>query len=76
MGEVVRLDHGETVGDGAVLDPDKVLENNKGDFAEVVVIGRGRDGKIQFAGSHGRLESLWLVRKGEAMLLSYGDGDE
>lgn len=76
MGEVVRLDPAGIVGDGAALDPDMVLEKNKGDFTEVVVIGRGRDGKVQFASSHGCLESLWLVRKGEAMLLSYGSGDE
>ncbi len=72
MGEVVRFST-DTHGDDRVLHPDKVLDPAKGAYAEVVVIGRDRDGHIQFASSHGRLEALWLVRKGEAMLLSYGE---
>ena len=73
MGEVVRFDPAaEIVGDGKVLNPDNVLENNKGSFTEVVVIGRDHDGKVIFASSHGRLEAMWLLRKGEHMLLSYG----
>lgn len=72
MGEVVRFST-ETHGDDRVLHPDKVLDANKGSLTEVVVIGRGADGKIHFASSHGRLEAMWLVRKGEAMLLTYGD---
>ena len=73
MGEVLRFDNAEVVGDGRALHPDKVLENNKGDFAEVVIVGRDHDGNIRLAGSHGSLETLWLLRKGEKLLLSVGD---
>lgn len=69
MGEVVSLDGTDVRGSGVSLDPNHVLESAKGDLSEVVVIGRDKDGKFHLAGSHGELETMWLIRMGERLLM-------
>ena len=57
------------VGDGFAFDPDVVLEKAKGTFAQVVVVGFDKDGKIDMRSSHGGRDALWIIRRGEYHLL-------
>lgn len=57
------------VGDGAAIDPDLILENAKGDFLQVVVVGFNKDGQIEMRSSHSSRDALWIIRKGEHHLL-------
>jgi hypothetical protein len=67
MAEVVQLKLVE-VGDAFEISPDVILENNKGRYQEVVVIGFGEDG-VTVAGSHSCSKALWLIEKGKLELL-------
>lgn len=67
MADVVQLKLVD-VGDSFEIAPDTVLENNKGKYQEVVVIGFGEDG-VSVAGSHSCLNALWLIEKGKRELL-------
>lgn len=69
MGEVVSLGERETVGDGIVLDCDTLLENAKGKFVQMIIIGFEHDGEIHINSSHGSREALWLIKRGEHHLL-------
>lgn len=66
--EVIEFSPG-VLGDGAVIDPDKVLEAAKGDFTHVVVLGWDKNGELNLRSSHGSRETLWLLRKAECHLL-------
>ncbi len=57
------------VGNGAVLDPDILLEANKGAFAEIVIIGRQPNGDVAVVSSHDSFRALWLVHRGAHFLL-------
>lgn len=58
------------VGDGFVMDPDQVLEANKGRFFRVVLVGETEDGDIKVAGTHSAPESLMLLAWATAFLVN------
>lgn len=62
------------VGNGAVVDCDQILEENKGAFARVALIGWTKDGKIAVASSHGAPDTLWLIEVGKDFLV-HNTGD-
>lgn len=52
------------------LDPDVILENNKGDLAGVVILGWDHDGKEVFASSYADGGPvLWLLERCKQLLL-------
>lgn len=67
MGDVVNLD--VPIADGIDLDPDHVLEANKGKFQQVVVVGFYQDGKIAVCSSHGSREALWMLERAKLHLM-------
>lgn len=54
MGSVVEMYPGalDAVGSDAVIAPDTVLENNKGAFARVFIVGTTAGDELILAGSH------------------------
>jgi len=72
MGDVVGL-RPELVGDGAHIDPDKILEAHKGALKTVVVIGLSKTGDFVIAGSEGRAETCFAMQKALSALTSFGD---
>jgi len=56
------------------LDPDTVLENNKGKLEGFVIIGYGVDGSEYFASTYADGgTALWLLERCKKMLLEMGD---
>ncbi len=55
--------------DSVKLDPDYVLTQQVGKFAQVVVIGFDPDAGVHVACSHGSRDALWLMKRGEHFLL-------
>lgn len=60
----------DVVGGGVRVDPDAVLESAKG-IRSAVVIGTQSDGEMYFASSDGAFETLWLIEKAKAFLMSH-----
>jgi len=59
------------------LDPDMVLENNKGKLEGLVILGYGKDGSEYFASTYADgSEVLWLLERCKKMLLEVPDGLE
>ena len=53
------------------LDPDSILENNKGKFEGFVIIGYGNDGEEMFASTYADGGTvLWLLERCKKRLLS------
>jgi len=54
MGSVVEMYPGalDEIGSDVVMDPDKVLENNKGLFKKVFLVGVNDQDELVLAGSH------------------------
>lgn len=50
------------VGDGTKIDCDQVLENNKGEFVRLVLVGVKPDGDYAVAGTDSAAESLMLLQ--------------
>lgn len=61
---IVPFKGSDIVGDGSVIDPDKVLEACKGEFLQVLVVGQ-----IAMNCSHGSRDALWLIERGRHHLL-------
>jgi hypothetical protein len=57
------------VGDGAVIDCDQILDENKGLLRSLTLIGEGHNGKLIVAGSHGAAESAFLMVRAHAYLV-------
>ena len=56
------------------LDPDTILENNKGKLEGVVIMGWDKDGREVFASSYADGGTvLWLVERLKKALLELGD---
>ena len=51
------------VGDGAIIQPDLILENAKGDFQQLIVAGFNQDRVIDIRSSHGSREALWILHR-------------
>lgn len=57
------------------LDPDTVLENNKGKLEGLVILGYDKDGDEYFASTYADGgEVLWLLERCKKMLLEVPDG--
>lgn len=53
------------------LDPDLVLENSKGTFEGVVLLGWGKDGEMAFSSTYADGGTvLWLLEQCKARLLA------
>lgn len=61
--EVINL-HGDgtLVGDGVSLSPDDILENNKGQFVRLCIIGVMEDGEYAVAGTDSAAETMMLCQ--------------
>lgn len=59
----------ELIGSGVQLEPDQMLENGKGRFEEVVVLGN-EGGKLVIISSVGVERALWIIEKAKADLLT------
>jgi hypothetical protein len=59
------------------LDPDVVLENNKGKLEGLVIIGYDKEGEEYFASTYADGGAvLWLIERCKKMLLEMPDGLE
>ena len=69
--DVITL-HGEGsfVGDGVQLSPDDILENNKGQFVRLVIVGVSEDGDYAVAGTDSAAESLMLCQWASSFLVN------
>lgn len=67
MGDVVQLD--TPIADTVELDPDTILERNKGKFQQVVIVGMDEGGLIAVCSSHSSREALWMLERGKLHLL-------
>lgn len=66
---IVELRPG-VLGDGAHIDPDQILENNKAEFVRLVLVGERADSSIAVAGSDGAAESLLLLQFGSHFIVT------
>ena len=55
--------------DAVELEPDQVLEGNKGKFQEVVICGFDQNGEIAICSSHGSREALWILERAKTHLM-------
>lgn len=67
MGDVIKLDL--PVGDDVVLDPDVILEGNKGKFQQLAIVGYDQDGKIAVCATHSSREVLWMLERAKIYLM-------
>lgn len=67
MGDVIKLDL--PVNDSVALDPDAVLEGNKGNFQQLAIIGYDQEGKIAICATHGSREILWMMERAKIHLM-------
>lgn len=59
------------------LDPDMVLENNKGKLEGLVILGYDKDGAEYFASTYADGgDVLWLLERCKKMVLEVADGTE
>lgn len=57
------------------LDPDLILENNKGEFEGFVLIGYGKDGVEKFASTYADGGTvLWLLERCKKQLIEDSNG--
>jgi hypothetical protein len=61
--------HPGEVGDGLALDPDEILEANKGEFIRIALVGERADGTMAVAGTHSSAESLLLLQWGSHFII-------
>lgn len=52
------------IGDGCVVPPDQVLEAQKGNLTQVVLVGVNEAGEIITASSHGMADAFFLLHIG------------
>lgn len=70
MGDIIDLKQPSgQVGNGFAFQPDVILEEAKGAYEQVVVVGFDASGEISIRSSHGSHEALWILRRGEYHLL-------
>lgn len=60
---VVPFTRTGVIGDGIALDPDKTLDNARGDYLQVVVVGFDQAGQINLRCSHGGRDALWILQR-------------
>lgn len=52
------------------IDPDKILENNKGVFETVILVGLTHDRELIVCGSHDLPETITLLEQAKIMMLT------
>lgn len=58
------------------IDPDLVLENNKGEFERVLVIGWGKQGELLIASSFSSAPDIqWLIQRATRRLHEIADNE-
>lgn len=57
------------VGDGVVIDPDTILEANKGLFTKLVLVGQDENGVMHVASSHSESEAFLMLHVGADMMV-------
>lgn len=69
--DIVRLVQTQ-VGNGVTLDADKVLEENKGIFTELVICGFDEEGELAVCGTHGIRDTAWILQNALHSLIEMG----
>lgn len=59
----------DAVGDGTVLDCDKILAAAAGAFDEIVVLGINKGGDVDVRGSKGVRDTMFLIELAKASLI-------
>lgn len=67
MGDLIKLDL--PVRDDVALDPDAILEGNKGHFQQLAIVGYDQDGRIAVCATHGSREVLWMLERAKLYLM-------
>lgn len=67
MGDVVQLD--APIADTVELDPDAMLEANKGLFQRVILAGYDHKGNIVVCSSHSSRDALWILERAKLHLM-------
>lgn len=67
---VVSLHGKDIVCDKTHLDPDDILENNKGEYENVLILGWGKDGLLRICASDGVAETILLMEQANLVLLT------
>jgi hypothetical protein len=67
MGDVVQLD--APIADSIELDPDAMLEANKGKFQELVLVGYDQNGNLVVCSTHSSREALWILERAKLHLM-------
>lgn len=75
MAEILSLDPTRT-GRGRKRTADEALEENKGTFADLVLIGFDHNGQIVVGSTEGPGDTLWLIEVGKTHLLNGCPGQE
>lgn len=58
------------------LDPDEVLENNKGTFRDLIIIGYDNNDMEKFCGTYSDLKDIfYLIERFKLFLLRQAEGD-
>jgi hypothetical protein len=69
--KVVHLfGNGADVPDQTHLDPDDILENNKGEYENVLILGWGKDGLLRICATDGVAETILLIEQAKMVLLT------
>lgn len=55
-----------------MLEPDFMLEGNKGKFLQLVLIGYNQEGEITVCSSHSPERAFWILEKARAEMMSWG----
>lgn len=64
---VIHLDIPIT--DGTALNPDTILEANKGKFQQLLIAGYDQSGNITICSTHGSRETLWMIERAKLHLM-------
>lgn len=67
--EIITLKNA-ILGDGAVIEPDVILEGPKTKLREVVVLGIDHEGEIWVSCSHGMRDAVYLLERCKQNLLT------
>lgn len=60
----------QDVGDGVHLEADQILEQNKGEFQSIAMVGRRPDGSMAVAGTDSAAESVLLLAWAQSFLVN------
>lgn len=61
----------QPLGDGAHIDADQILEQNKGVFRSLVIAGYDQDGQLVLCGTDSTEHSVFLLERAKLFLLTH-----